>query len=148
MTHERKKNNLRHFFSIKSNITMGLIQRMWSIIAFGLLLVSWKLRVLAAPNCALVVPMLAPCIGFMNGQEPSNLCCMSVENLTIMGKTKDDRVAMCECIKQVARLINYDPKRLPLLPKKCRVNSFFPPIDSEYDCGRSGSFFLHICLCR
>lgn len=102
--------------------------------------VSWNLAALAAPNCAWVVPMLSPCLGFMIGQEPSVLCCMSVENINVLGRTKDDRVAMCECFKQVARVITYDAKRLPLLPKKCGVNSSFPPIDKEYDCGKLVSF--------
>lgn len=116
---------------------MDFVHKIWSI-AICLLLVSWNLRVLAAPstNCAWVAPMLAPCYGFVNGQEPSRLCCLSVENLNIMGKTKDDRVTICECVKQVAKLIPYDPTRLPLLPKKCRVNSSFPPVDKEFDCGR------------
>ncbi|KAI3743974.1 hypothetical protein L1987_57046 [Smallanthus sonchifolius] len=114
---------------------MDFILKMWSI-AIGLLLVSWKLTALDAPNCVWVAPMLAPCLGFINGQEPSNLCCMSVENINIMGRTKDDRVAICECVKQVARLITFDPHRIPLLPKKCRVNSSFPPVDKDYDCGK------------
>nr|GEV25523.1 non-specific lipid-transfer protein-like [Tanacetum cinerariifolium] len=78
--------------------------------------------------------MLPPCLGFINGQEPSEFCCSSVRNLKDMGKTKDDRVAMCNCVKQVTRIITYDPKRITLLPKKCGVDSTFPPIDKEYNC--------------
>ncbi|KAL8268569.1 hypothetical protein R6Q59_002367 [Mikania micrantha] len=114
---------------------MDFVHRSWSI-SIGLLLVSLKLRVLATPNCALVTPLLAPCIGFIMGQEPSSWCCMSVENINILGKTKDDRVAICECVKEVARLITFDAKRLPLLPRKCRVNSSFPPVDKDYNCAR------------
>lgn len=108
---------------------------MW-FVTIGILLVSWKPMVDAAPSCPRVATMLAPCFGYINGQEPSRMCCSSVENLQKMGKTKDDRVAMCNCVKQVTRLINYDPKRITLLPKKCGVSLTFPPVDKNYDCSK------------
>lgn len=112
---------------------MDRLHIMWSF-TIGLLLVSCRPMVFAAPNCAMVATLLSPCLGFINGQEPSSFCCSSVENLKDMGKTKDDRVAICDCVKQTIGLINYDPKRIPLLPKKCGVDSSFPPVDSSFDC--------------
>ncbi|KAI3764357.1 hypothetical protein L2E82_14364 [Cichorium intybus] len=104
-------------------------------VAITLLLVSWRPMVFAVPSCGRVTSKLTSCLGFINGHEPTNSCCTSVKSLTGMGKTRDDRVAICNCVKQVMkRLNNYDPKRITLLPKKCGVSLKFPPIDQDYDC--------------
>ncbi|PWA45573.1 non-specific lipid-transfer protein [Artemisia annua] len=121
---------------------MDRIHIMW-FVTVGLLLTSWRPYVFAAPNCARVVAMLPPCWGFITGQDPSEFCCSSIKNLEDMGKTKEDRVAMCNCVKQVSRIVSYDPKRITVLPKKCGLDSTFPPIDQEYDCKEYVSFFPH-----
>ncbi|KAI3818508.1 hypothetical protein L1987_12317 [Smallanthus sonchifolius] len=114
---------------------MDCIHIMWSV-AVGLLLVSWRPTAFAAPNCARVGRIMAPCTGFLRGQEPSGLCCSSVKKLNDMQKTKEDRVAICNCIKQVTRTIPYDPNRIPLLSKKCGIDATFPPIDKNYNCAK------------
>ncbi|KAL7604807.1 non-specific lipid-transfer protein [Lactuca sativa] len=110
------------------------VRILWSV-AITLLLVSWKPMVFAVPSCGRVTSRLTSCLSFINGHEPTNSCCSSVKGLTAMGKTKNDRVAICNCVKQVMkRLNNYDPKRITLLPKKCHVGLKFPPINQDYDC--------------
>uniref|UniRef100_A0A251RTG5 Non-specific lipid-transfer protein n=1 Tax=Helianthus annuus TaxID=4232 RepID=A0A251RTG5_HELAN len=86
------------------------------------------------PTCSRVGRILAPCTGFLNGQEPTSLCCSSVKKLHDAGKTKNDRVAICNCIKQVTKSIPYDAKRIPLMSTKCGVKPEFPPIDKNYNC--------------
>ncbi|KAI3719535.1 hypothetical protein L6452_20437 [Arctium lappa] len=112
---------------------MDCFRLLWSV-TIGLLLVSRKPVVFAVPSCTWVKPMLAPCLGYINGQEPSSLCCSAVESIKAMEKTKSDRVAICNCVKQATKMITYNPKRLPLLPKKCGVDLKFPPIGHDYDC--------------
>ncbi|KAM0017098.1 putative plant non-specific lipid-transfer protein/Par allergen [Helianthus debilis subsp. tardiflorus] len=113
---------------------MVRISTLWSV-AVGLLLVSWRPTVFAAPpTCSRVGRILAPCTGFLNGQEPTSLCCSSVKKLHDSGKNRNDRVAICNCIKQVTKSIPYDSKRIPLMSKKCGVKPEFPPIDKNYNC--------------
>ncbi|KAK1412202.1 hypothetical protein QVD17_33241 [Tagetes erecta] len=106
-------------------------------IIVGLLMVTWSsTHVSAAPSCHTVGRMVAPCTGYLSGQEPSNLCCSTVKKLNDMQKNKEDRVAICNCVKQVTKTITYDPKRFPLLAKKCGINGIFPPIDKKYNCAK------------
>nr|XP_043625800.1 non-specific lipid-transfer protein-like [Erigeron canadensis] len=116
---------------------MDRIRIMWAITIIGAILISSKLMVVfAVPSCSMVAPMLPSCLGFIEGLEPSGMCCSTVKYLKDLGKTKNDRVAICECLKQATRMISYDPKRIPLLSKKCGVHSKLPPVDKDYDCSR------------
>ncbi|KAL7604810.1 non-specific lipid-transfer protein [Lactuca sativa] len=114
-------------------------------ILIGLLLVSWRSSMVFAhadpSSCARLATMLAPCVGYISGQQPSrpsNFCCLSVKNLKGMMKTKDDRVVICNCVKQAISVIKFDPKRIPLLPEKCDINDIqLPPVDKDYDCEKT-----------
>ncbi|KAI7737523.1 hypothetical protein M8C21_033526 [Ambrosia artemisiifolia] len=115
---------------------MDCIRILWSI-AVGLLLVSWRPTVFAAPpTCDTVQNILAPCAGFLTGQEPTKACCTGVNNLNNSRKTKADRVAVCNCIKELTKSISYDPKRMPLLSTKCGVKPDFPAVDKNFDCSK------------
>ncbi|KAL4586149.1 hypothetical protein LXL04_010781 [Taraxacum kok-saghyz] len=106
-------------------------------VAITLLLVSWRPMVFAVPSCGRVTGKLTSCLSYINGHDPTNSCCSSIKGLTGMGKTKEDRVAICNCVKQVMERLNFfDPKRITLLPKKCGVTFQFPPIDHDYDCNK------------
>ncbi|CAK9165781.1 unnamed protein product [Ilex paraguariensis] len=103
---------------------------LWSLAI--LLLVARS--VMSAPSCTAVVNEVQTCLGFLQGNGPSPACCSGVKDLKNNAKTKADRVAICNCIKNALSNVKYDPKRLTLLPQKCGVNYNLPPIDQKYDC--------------
>ncbi|KAI3444423.1 hypothetical protein Pfo_001088 [Paulownia fortunei] len=88
----------------------------------------------SVPSCGEVVKDLSPCLSYLQGKDPTPQCCSGVKGLKTIAKTKADRVATCNCGKQALSKFNYDPKRLPLLPKKCGVDLNMPAIDKNFDC--------------
>ncbi|KVH97289.1 Bifunctional inhibitor/plant lipid transfer protein/seed storage helical domain-containing protein [Cynara cardunculus var. scolymus] len=93
--------------------------------------------VVAPPSCSQIHVALAPCVPFLKNLvlQPPILCCMGVRIMKETGKTTEDRVAICKCIKEVlARLILYDPTRFPELDKGCGTDLNYPPISRDFDC--------------
>lgn len=96
-------------------------------------------------SCIPVAQELSPCLGFIKGtsasgfggDNPSPSCCNGVKKLAGDAKTKNDRVALCECIKTSLSMIGaYDPSRIPLIPKNCGIPVEIPPIDKSTDCSK------------
>ncbi|KAI3719537.1 hypothetical protein L6452_20439 [Arctium lappa] len=93
--------------------------------------------VVAPPTCSQINPALVPCVPFLKGiaLEPSIFCCIGTRVIKWRGKTTKDRVAICNCAKQMLTgLIFYDPKRFPQLDEKCGVKLNYPPISKDLDC--------------
>ncbi|KAK6158869.1 hypothetical protein DH2020_006183 [Rehmannia glutinosa] len=90
----------------------------------------------SVPSCEEVVKDLTPCLGFLVGNTnvPTPQCCAGIKALKDIVKTQPDRVASCNCGKQALSNFNYDPNRLPLLPKQCGVDLNMPAIDKNFDC--------------
>ncbi|KAM7476523.1 hypothetical protein LguiB_023766 [Lonicera macranthoides] len=86
------------------------------------------------PSCPQIVQELTPCVTFMQGKDPSPLCCEGLKHLSDTVKTKDDRVQACNCAKDALSHFKYDPNRIPLLPKLCGINISLPPITPDTDC--------------
>ncbi|KAG6395002.1 hypothetical protein SASPL_145593 [Salvia splendens] len=93
--------------------------------------------VVSAPSCVLVVKDVAPCLEYLQGKGASPECCQGVNDLRGYAKTKEDRTAICSCVKQALSSYKYDPKLIPLLPKKCGSNLELPPVDKDYDCSKA-----------
>ncbi|KAL7121547.1 hypothetical protein ACP275_02G188600 [Erythranthe tilingii] len=107
----------------------------FAFIVVVFLLFVWK-PALSVPTCKEVVADIAPCIGYLQGNEPTAQCCAGMKKLSGLVKTKKDRVASCSCGKQALSSFNYDASRLPLLPQKCGVNFNMPAIDKNFDCSK------------
>ncbi|KAI3719536.1 hypothetical protein L6452_20438 [Arctium lappa] len=93
--------------------------------------------VVAPPSCSQINPALAPCVPFLKGLvlQPSIFCCIGIRVIKETGKTTKDRVAICNCAKQLlTRLILYDPKKFPQLDEKCGIELNYPPISKDFDC--------------
>ncbi|KAL6493952.1 hypothetical protein OROGR_031861 [Orobanche gracilis] len=105
-------------------------------VLFAVLLIAKP--ALSVPSCAEVVMDLAPCLSFLQGKSnnPTPQCCDGVKALKSIEKTKEDRVASCNCGKQALSMYNYDPNKLPLLPKQCAVDFNLPAIDKNFDCSK------------
>ncbi|PIN02169.1 hypothetical protein CDL12_25313 [Handroanthus impetiginosus] len=104
-------------------------------VLFFLVLVSKS--TVSALQCQKVIADLAPCLSYLQGKaDVSPQCCSGVKDLKAIAKTKADRVDTCNCGKQALSKFDYDPKRIPLLPKKCGVDATMPPIDKNYNCAK------------
>ncbi|XVE77270.1 hypothetical protein DITRI_Ditri13aG0048800 [Diplodiscus trichospermus] len=97
-------------------------------------------EILAAPACVDVTKAVTPCLEFVRGKDgadPPPACCSGANYLAGQAKTKDDKQAICECLKGVLPNIGpYDPSRVPLIAKKCGVDIEIPPITAETDCSK------------
>ncbi|XP_011093744.1 non-specific lipid-transfer protein-like [Sesamum indicum] len=109
------------------------MSRVFYVLVF-LLLISKS--VVSVPSCAEVVRDLSPCLKFLQGKDVTPQCCSGLKNLAAIAKTKADRVASCDCGKQALSHFDYDPKRFPLLPKKCGVDYNMPAIDKNFNCSK------------
>ncbi|OIT22519.1 PREDICTED: non-specific lipid-transfer protein 1-like [Nicotiana attenuata] len=94
----------------------------------------------APPSCQTVTTQLAPCLSYIQrsakgGDNPSVPCCTGIDNIYQLAKTKEDRVAICNCLKTAfIHAGNVNPTLVAELPKKCGISFNMPPIDKNYDC--------------
>ncbi|KAJ1413775.1 Plant lipid transfer protein/Par allergen [Sesbania bispinosa] len=90
-------------------------------------------------SCPTVIEAVTPCVSFLqqNSKQPSEACCSGIKKLGGEAGNQKDRTAICECLKQGLALIgNYDPNRIPQLPKACGLSLTLPPIDQKTDCSK------------
>ncbi|KAK8633334.1 hypothetical protein V6N13_014180 [Hibiscus sabdariffa] len=80
-----------------------------------------------------------PCEPFITRKDPdpSPTCCEGAKHLVRKTKIKRDGQELCWLMR--ATLMKflpgaYDPKRLPLLGKKCHIKFYFPPVTDDIDC--------------
>jgi len=88
-------------------------------------------------NCPEVFDDVAPCVSFLksNTKHPSEDCCQGIKTLNGEAGSQENREAICLCLKQgLASVGDYDPKRIPLVPKECGLSVDLPPIDDKTDC--------------
>ncbi|KAH6779973.1 hypothetical protein C2S52_011210 [Perilla frutescens var. hirtella] len=111
------------------------MSRLFYSIAILLLFVSKS--VVSVPSCPDVIKNVAPCLSYLQGKSASPQCCAGVKGLSGMAKNQQDRMAICECVKQALSSYAYDPKRIPLLPKECGAEVVLPPVDKNYDCSKA-----------
>ncbi|XP_021664611.2 non-specific lipid-transfer protein-like [Hevea brasiliensis] len=88
--------------------------------------------------CSKVIASLSPCLDYVQDKtdEPSPACCSGVNGLADLVKTKEDRIAVCECVKKALSNIKYDAGRIPGLPMKCGFSFTFPPVDPGTNCSK------------
>lgn len=98
----------------------------------------------SAPSCSTVTQDIAPCLSFLKGKhhiddenKPSKECCSGVKELSLKAKTKQDRQAICLCIKTaLSQIGDYDPSRISLISESCGLSFALPPIDKNTDCSK------------
>ncbi|KAF7844109.1 non-specific lipid-transfer protein-like [Senna tora] len=92
--------------------------------------------------CSDVVKEITPCLNYLRGSDgsnakPSEECCNGVKLLDDDAKSKQERIDVCNCAKQALSDIgNYDPSRIPQLPKDCGFDFTLPAIDKSTDCSK------------
>ncbi|KAK6919994.1 hypothetical protein RJ641_015898 [Dillenia turbinata] len=87
---------------------------------------------------------LAPCLSYIKNRTISGLLYW-VKNVAGQAKSKGDRQAICNCIKQrVGGIGSYDVSRMPQIPKKCGASVNLPPIDKNCDCSK----LVHGATCK
>ncbi|KAK4483527.1 hypothetical protein RD792_010724 [Penstemon davidsonii] len=101
----------------------------------------------AAPSCATIESELSSCVAYIVDrmmESPSPTCCSGVKSIAGQVSSKQDAVAVCNCIKAVLVQLGNQvvPGRVSDLPKKCGVPINLPPIDKNYDCSKSASSLI------
>ena len=87
-----------------------------------------------AITCQEAVMKIAPCQLFLTGHSDiTPFCCDAVQSLNTDLVTRDDRKAVCECFKQVARAIGVIDDKARKIPQLCGL-VLAVPIDSSTDC--------------
>ncbi|GFY92359.1 hypothetical protein Acr_08g0007550 [Actinidia rufa] len=97
----------------------------------------------ATPTCTKVYPKVLPCLSYLKlvtsdeGDGPSPACCAGVKDLYNEAKSKPDRVAICECIKDALSKVGpYNPEKIHEIPKKCGIPIDLPPMHANFDCSK------------
>ncbi|OAY62169.1 non-specific lipid-transfer protein 1 [Manihot esculenta] len=87
-------------------------------------------------NCSAVITSLTPCLDYIQDKadKPSPTCCDGMNSVVGTVKSKADREALCDCLKQTLSNIKYDPARISALPKQCGLPIDIPPITPTTDC--------------
>ncbi|CAB4280133.1 unnamed protein product [Prunus armeniaca] len=92
-----------------------------------------------APSCPDITYQLGPCISYLLQIEvaPPPACCDGVKYLSQYSSDKEDREAICWCIKGAASMMGLtDFPLISALPNTCGVSVKLPPISSEIDCSQ------------
>lgn len=105
------------------------------------LIVVWSCDVngeMSEISCSEVAKQIGPCANYLKeGTKPSQVCCNGVKYLDGNVKSKQDRVAVCNCVKNaLSDMGKYDPNRIAQLPKQCGLNINLPPVDGNTDCNK------------
>ncbi|KMT20320.1 hypothetical protein BVRB_1g003200 [Beta vulgaris subsp. vulgaris] len=87
-------------------------------------------------KCRTVITELSPCADFIRDQAalPEEACCSGVRRVAGLGKSPTAVTAICECLKQGLDETTYDPIKVQQLPKECKAQIDFPPVNSNIDC--------------
>ena len=120
-----------------TEMSKGIAMHLLAILVL-VLCVSMKVEVAMGIDCASFVPSLTPCVAYVTGSQasPSSSCCSGVTNAYSQTQnTHDNRVAACNCIKNVVPSIpsKYFPN-VNNLPSKCGVSSLGYTINPSMDC--------------
>lgn len=106
--------------------------------AICLLLCSWNLTVNSDQLCIGAVRRLEPCNPYFKDRTRTRLCCVGVQSYKDAGKTREDRVSLCNCMKNFWP--DKDGRVIQALFQTCEADMNFPIIDKDFDCNKY--FFL------
>jgi len=107
-----------------------------AMVVIAILLIT-GCEALAPIKCSTVIEDVAPCVSFLksNTEHPSEKCCSGIKSLNDDAGSAENRKVICRCLKRgLAAIGDYDPKRIPLVPKECGLSITLPPIDKKTDC--------------
>ncbi|XP_073298706.1 non-specific lipid-transfer protein 1-like [Primulina huaijiensis] len=108
------------------------------LVVIAAALIAPPLNAEAVVSCNSVLTTLSPCLNFVlvGGAVPPTECCYGVKSVANAASTKEDRQAVCSCLKSVAgssipSIINNAAE----LPGKCGVSIPYI-ISPSTDCSR------------
>lgn len=107
-------------------------------VAICLLLGSWSSMVIADQLCvALFRRVFEPCeTYFKDGKTRADVCCLGAEWYKKKGETRNDRVALCGCMKLYWADNTNGARLVRDLFKARNVDKDFPVIDKNFDCNK------------
>lgn len=112
-------------------------------VAFLALQVVLVLTIMAADpagkgyDCEKAKRSLKSCMEYLTGNvdSPSAACCNGVKEVKSSAPTKDEKIAACQCLKEVTTHIpNLKEDRATALPKQCGVDVGF--LITKKNCSR------------
>jgi hypothetical protein len=93
------------------------------------------------PSCEDVINEMSPCLRYLMQREfqPSDTCCNGLKYIIGYFDQKEDRQAICECLKPAASMVGtVDYSIIAALPMYCGISRrlTLPPISMDIDCSR------------
>ncbi|XVF02031.1 hypothetical protein REPUB_Repub04eG0141200 [Reevesia pubescens] len=89
--------------------------------------------------CSKVASYFFPCTTFLFNFEPTPAegCCSGLEELNEMAKDKKGPENICQCIEDMAYVMNfpYNASRIQSLPEECHIQFSFP-VSVSMNCSR------------
>ncbi|RDY14752.1 hypothetical protein CR513_00125, partial [Mucuna pruriens] len=89
------------------------IHHLAEVVSIVILLIT-RCETVTSVSCSTVFEEVAPCTGFLqeSSKKPSEACCSGVKKISDEAGTREDRTAICECLKKgLAQIGNYDPQQ-------------------------------------
>ncbi|KAK9224168.1 hypothetical protein WN944_012618 [Citrus x changshan-huyou] len=110
------------------------------LLAFGLVILVLAVSAsrVHAMSCSEAVTTLMPCVPFVVGSDPrpTASCCLGVKTVNDQATTKEDRRALCECLKKAGPALGAKPEKAKQLPGLCGIKVPVP-IDPNIDCNNN-----------
>ncbi|CAN6448399.1 unnamed protein product [Victoria cruziana] len=117
----------------------------WMVVLVVLLLVSPSFeQVDDAVDCESIHKMLEHCRPYVTGiaDHPKPACCEGVDHVSSMIHTHDERVQVCDCLKEKINSFRHiNLTTLTTLPTECGFKFHFP-LSPDVDCSH-----FHGALC-
>ncbi|GAB4827293.1 hypothetical protein Ancab_034182 [Ancistrocladus abbreviatus] len=111
----------------------------WTVGQFMLItMIILVAKTVSAVTCQEVISAMAPCSGYLKGKDPpppSEACCSSCRNLLQQSQTKEERRALCQCLKETGPKVGVVPERIKQLTEHCKLQLPFPTTP-EFDCDK------------
>ncbi|GAY35304.1 AAI domain-containing protein [Citrus sinensis] len=119
------------------------------LLAFGLVILVLAVSAsrVHAMSCSEAVTTLMPCVPFVVGSDPrpTASCCLGVKTVNDQATTKEDRRALCECLKKAGPALGAKPEKAKQLPGLCGIKVPVP-IDPNIDCNKYRFFDRSLSL--
>ncbi|KAF3334664.1 non-specific lipid-transfer protein 1-like protein [Carex littledalei] len=91
----------------------------------------------SAITCGEVASAVSPCMAYARSGQgaPSAGCCSGVKSLSAKAATAADRQTACNCLKNLAKTVNFNSGAVSGLPSKCGVSVPYV-ISTSTDCSK------------
>ncbi|KAK3130586.1 hypothetical protein QOZ80_6BG0495400 [Eleusine coracana subsp. coracana] len=109
----------------------------FAVVLLAMLAAQQLVAVQGEIECYEVVQELMPCLGYLQGQEPSPPagCCDGARALYAAADTREERQQTCVCLKAAYLQYNVRDSAAQALPKACHLG-LSVPVTPGIDCSK------------